>query len=426
MDTLGTTKKKQKVMIIGGIGALVSALVIGLYVSDPDKGKPDPRSAALEIAKEVRKNFSTQGSESVSAEELWISRSEKRLSALEKEKQQLEEKVAEFEKQSLDMTKKIVPGFNQASSVLSSSGIVPPVPKAPISPAELRQESVNARFQTAETGAAVFPPVPRASLVPAKLVTGKSATNAAISAEPAKTIFVDTVAELPVAAPGGDGHTGKHYSRYMPAGSFAKAVLLQGVDAPTGGLANTNPVPVLLRLIDFGRLPNFFESDIKNCHATAAAVGDLSSERVYMRTEKLSCILENGDVVEVNIRGTLAGEDGKAGVRGTVVSKQGAMIARAALAGLASGIGQSVEQQYQQTSTSPLGSVTTIDSGKAVEAGLAKGFSNSMERIADFWIARANETYPIIEIGSKRIVEIVLTEGVDFGTDIVGKVRMKK
>jgi conjugal transfer pilus assembly protein TraB len=48
--------------------------------------------------------------------------------------------------------------------------------------------------------------------------------------------------------------------RYLPSGAFTRAVLLGGLDAPTGGQAQRNPQPVLLRLVDNAVLPNHFRS----------------------------------------------------------------------------------------------------------------------------------------------------------------------
>ena len=50
--------------------------------------------------------------------------------------------------------------------------------------------------------------------------------------------------------------------RYIPSGTFARALLLGGLDAPTGGQAQRNPQPVLLRLMDNAVLPNQFRSKV--------------------------------------------------------------------------------------------------------------------------------------------------------------------
>ena len=56
----------------------------------------------------------------------------------------------------------------------------------------------------------------------------------------------------------------KTVDNYIPAGSFAKAVLLSGVDAETGLNSSSDPEPVLIRIIDHGTLPRKFKSDLKD------------------------------------------------------------------------------------------------------------------------------------------------------------------
>ena len=153
----------------------------------------------------------------------------------------------------------------------------------------------------------------------------------------------------------------------------------------------------------------------------AAGFGRISDERAYLRLEKLSCVLLGGEILDVPIKGYVSGEDGKNGMRGRLISKQVAMIARALLAGTAGGIGQAISQSYSNVLTSPTGSVTTIDPGKTMEFGVASGFGTALEKISDWYLKRADETYPIIEIDAGRIVEIVLTDGVELGVNLEEK-----
>lgn len=67
---------------------------------------------------------------------------------------------------------------------------------------------------------------------------------------------------------------------------------------------------------------------MRECFVLLAGYGDLSSERAYLRGETVSCVLLDGSVIETR-QGYAAGEDGKAGVRGRLVTKQGQFIARA-------------------------------------------------------------------------------------------------
>lgn len=194
--------------------------------------------------------------------------------------------------------------------------------------------------------------------------------------------------------------------------SFTKGQLLGGLDAPTGGQAQTNPHPVLIRLSDNSVLPNRFRAEYRECFVVAAGYGDISSERAYLRTELLSCVRANGDPLEVKIQGSVFGEDGKVGMRGRLVTKQGQMLANALLAGVVSGIGQGFSQANTTYSTSPLGSVATASGADAYRAGVGSGVGKALDRLAQYYIKLAEQTFPIIEIDGGREIDVVLTKGV--------------
>lgn len=200
---------------------------------------------------------------------------------------------------------------------------------------------------------------------------------------------------------------------YIPAGSFAKVVLLSGFDAPTGGQAAQNALPVVMRVKSFMHMPNKFQDNLKECFITGSGYGDLASERVFVRTERLSCILKNNHVIEKKIKGHLVGEDASFGMRGKLVSKQGALLARSFVAGMFSGLGNSVAAQSQMMQSSPLGTVTTIDPARAEQAALGSGISTSTGKIADFYLQQANLIFPVIEVAAMRIGEVFLVEGVN-------------
>ena len=200
--------------------------------------------------------------------------------------------------------------------------------------------------------------------------------------------------------------------RYIPSGAFTRAILLGGLDAPTGGQSQRNPQPVLLRLVDNAVLPNHFRSRIKECFVVGAGYGDVSSERAYIRTESLSCVTRDGTAIDVPIKGYVAGEDGKAGMRGRLVSKQGQLLANALLAGVASGIGQAFQQSSTTMSVSPLGATSTVEPGKQFEAGFGTGVGKALDRLAQYYISLAEKVFPVIEIDAGRTVDVVITQGI--------------
>ena len=174
---------------------------------------------------------------------------------------------------------------------------------------------------------------------------------------------------------------------YIPAGSFIRAVMLSGLDAPTGVNNQAQPVPVLLRLTSWGNLPNNATSHIKSCFMTAAGIGDISAERAYVRTERMSCTLTNQHVIDLPVEATVVGPDGKDGVRGPVVWRETAMIQRAAAAGLLSGFSNALAQTYTVQSSTPFGTTTSVNNKQIMEYGLANGAANGMNELADYFIS---------------------------------------
>ena len=72
-----------------------------------------------------------------------------------------------------------------------------------------------------------------------------------------------------------------------------------------------------------------------------------------MRFRTMTCAVpEPGTVVETPVAGFVAGS-GKTGVRGPVVSREGALVEKAFLAGLVSGIGQGAAQAFQPQAVVP-------------------------------------------------------------------------
>ncbi len=293
------------------------------------------------------------------------------------------------------------------------------------------KSELSSKLQAQNTTRSGFPTIPlppRDSLpvvkAPQILPNGKTGNNG--SAPDAGKSLMNQVMQ-PSNAPakivkikfGGKGKKKPHIRDTIPAGSFGKAVLLSGLDAPTGGLAERNPHPVLLELIDNGNLPNRFRHKVKQCRVVASGTGNVSDERAYLRLERLTCVLKNGDIISEVATGTVTGEDGKNGLRGNFNTKRGQLIANAFLAGGLSGIGNAITSTYSTISTSSTGSVTSFDPDKIAEAGLASGMSNTMEKIADWYFKRAEETYPIIEISAGRIVDLFLTEDLPLNANLL-------
>jgi conjugal transfer pilus assembly protein TraB len=205
---------------------------------------------------------------------------------------------------------------------------------------------------------------------------------------------------------------------YLPAGAVFEGVLLNGMDAPTSSVTQKQPVPALVRIKSESLLPNLMsmgDGDIRECFLVIGGHGVLATERAQLRTETLSCVREDGRVIEAELEGYAVGEDGKVGMRGRLVSKQGSMIAKSLVSGFLAGFGQAIAPtQVPQINVTPGSSAQyqSIDMGAAAQAGVGKGISEASKMVAQFYLDMAKEMFPVIEVDAGRKVSIVTLRGI--------------
>ena len=201
---------------------------------------------------------------------------------------------------------------------------------------------------------------------------------------------------------------------FIPAGTILSGVLLNGLDAPTGQGARKDPTPALLRIKHDAILPNRFRADVKECFVIVGGFGDLGSERALLRSETLTCVRTDGGVIEVPLDAYAVGEDGKVGVRGRLVSKQGALLAKALQAGFLT----SFAKVFTQVPSIPISTGGTqmqfqsMFTPQAAAAGAAGGVGGAMDRLADYYMAMAEQTFPVLEVDAGRAVELIVNKGV--------------
>ena len=209
----------------------------------------------------------------------------------------------------------------------------------------------------------------------------------------------------------------KPVSAWLPAGAHAQAVVLAGVDASAGVSSQGDPRPVLLRITGpawtAAEDGTAMQIDVDGCTVTGAAHGDLSSEKVYVRFRTMTCAgPEPGTVVETDVAGFVAGS-GKTGVRGPVVSREGALVEKAFLAGMVSGVGQGVAQAFQPqaVATGTGAAVANSALSDIGRAGLGAGASSAGQKVADYMIRRAEQYQPVIQLQAGTKVTLVFLEG---------------
>jgi conjugal transfer pilus assembly protein TraB len=203
---------------------------------------------------------------------------------------------------------------------------------------------------------------------------------------------------------------------FMPAGSIISGVLITGMDAPTANQSKKDPFPVLLRIKDETLLPNRMKMDIKECFLIASGYGDMSSERAYIRAETVSCVKEDGGVIETGVNAYSVGEDGKNGVRGRLVSKTGSLVAKSLMAGFLGGVADVMKPQKVPTlAVNPAGdnkqNYFNVDPEQVFAQGALGGVNSAMSKIADYYLEMAKQIFPIIEIDPGRKVDFIVIRG---------------
>lgn len=197
---------------------------------------------------------------------------------------------------------------------------------------------------------------------------------------------------------------------FLPAGSFSAATLISGVEAFTGGTAQSQPQPVVVRIDTNAVLPNAANYQIKGCHVLASAWGDMSSERVFGRLATLTCVDANNKLVlSEEVEGTLVDSDGKNGIRGQLVDRQGAKLARSLLAGFAQGVASAFGTAQSSFTTGPLGTTSAL-TGDALKAAGYGGANNAAQQLASFYLKQAEATMPVIAVDAGRKLSVLFTK----------------
>ncbi len=207
---------------------------------------------------------------------------------------------------------------------------------------------------------------------------------------------------------------------YLPPNSIARARVIVGVDASAGVSSQSDPLPVVLRITGPARSVyakgKLLSTRIEGCLVNGAARGDLSSEKVYIKLQRMTCPQANGRFAVSDVKGFIA-FGGKTGVRGRVVSREGSLASQAFFAGLVSSAGGALSSAFN----APVATIRTNgdggrdhtpDLGNVGLRALGGGAEQSGKSVAEYLIERAEQYQPVIEMPTGVDVEIVFLEGV--------------
>ena len=240
MDPETRRTRQRQVLLFSGVAA-AGLLVFAVWISSGGGGgSPPPSGIEAELA----------GPDT--AEASWVRRSEARIGELETQIRDMETRRRRFEQENAQLRERLALDAEDGRAVIDRQAAV--------------MDELRRRLE-----ARAAPPVPASGAGP----------DAGDAAAPAGAMIQEFESGGgPASGDGAAGSRPRPLESWLPAGSYADAVVLAGVDASAGVSSQGDPRPVLLRLTGPARSAaeggEALEVDVAGCTLTGAAYGDLS------------------------------------------------------------------------------------------------------------------------------------------------------
>ena len=220
-------------------------------------------------------------------------------------------------------------------------------------------------------------------------------------------------------------HAARKDEMFLPATSIITGVLINGLEAPTSLSSKAEPMPVTMRIKKDIIMPNNFTMDLRDCNLLGSAVGDLASQRAYIRATSISCVNSKGKAFDVKLEAYAVSEnDGKNGIRGNLISRNGNAIAGSAFAGGLSALAGSLSPSkvsslnIDPNSTAEYQSPNIGALGALAGAGAAQG---GLNRLVDYYTSIAEQQWPIVEVSPGRPITFIVQSGATIPTNLTSR-----
>ena len=406
---VNTGAQNKQRMLLAGVGGI--ALIGSCWFIFGDDSKPAGLASGAE--KEIKVSTGDLVNRQLSEAE-WMARSENRFDSTDNQLRGVQGQSAQ-----LAAMQKEVDALRDQNSSMSSDG------QRVLSAYQTENETLKSQLANAQS--APPPPPPSATALYGRGSPPMFQPPSGGDAAPVRVSLPREVKTVSfTSGPGGNAQRPDRgttvYSDspdYLPANSFAKARVIVGVDASAGVSSQTDPLPVVLRITgparsvaDNGRV---LTTRIQGCLINGAARGDLSSEKVYVKLQRMTCAQPGGRVAVSEVKGFIA-FGGKTGVRGRVVSREGSLATQAFLAGLVSSAGSALNGAF----AAPVATISTGENGERNRTpslgnvglrALGGGAEQTGKTVSEYLIERAEQYQPVIEMPTGVDVEIVFLDG---------------
>ena len=390
------TQRKQLAVLIGGL--LVAGLATGaiVYIGNQSKsGASAPATPVPNMTGVVTPAFETQLNDSALAQQqAKTSALESQMMILQQQftqnKQAFDEKLQKKDQQIEELTQQLQSRPAAASTPTATApGGDTPLP-GPVSAGQSRPPQYSVTPNGGQGTAAAYNPQQGGAFYPG----GSGRT--ALGGLDTKSFTYASMEKKPTKLP------------WISSGSFSDAVMIEGADANASVTGQQNTTPVTFRLLGKVQMPNNHEYDLDGCFVSGEIWGDISSERGIARTSAIACKLKNGKNIDMPFKGHLSYQ-GKGGIRGKPVMRNGKIIGYAGAAGFLSGIGSGI--QSAATPAVVLGATASVSGMDIMKQGFGGGAEKAADNLSQYWIKLAEQYHPVIDIGAGNAVTVVFQEG---------------
>ncbi|AZL83390.1 hypothetical protein EIJ81_00555 (plasmid) [Aliivibrio salmonicida] len=184
----------------------------------------------------------------------------------------------------------------------------------------------------------------------------------------------------------------------LPAGTVLSGTLINGMQVPTGSSSQSDPMPALFRIKREAILPNYFRVDeVVECVLVASSRPSIESLRVIFRSEAISCIRDDGRVIEVPLKAVSTGADGQIGVSAKLVSRNTDLLMQTATAGFLQGLTDIFSQtSLEVNSDDGVYAVGGSELAKLTGSAALGGAGTALEKLADYYMSLAEKMQPTL------------------------------
>ena len=200
-------------------------------------------------------------------------------------------------------------------------------------------------------------------------------------------------------------------NRYVPSNTSVRAVILGGADADASvnGQSKNNGV-MLFKFLEDGTLPNGQRSRLRGCRVSGNAYGDISSERAFATLYKISCAHPGEPIIDKEVTGWVF-FNGKVGVKGVPLMRDNKIMQWAGISGALSGIASAAQYAQSVQSISSFGAASVVPQSNIGPYAAYGGASKAADVLSQYYVKRAEQYHPVIQVGSGNVVTIVFKDG---------------